>query len=388
MKKRMKKKTQSKTKIFTYWIDISGACNLRCPSCPSGNFLPTEFRSGARNPTGFMEFELFEAILAKIRADDVSYNPQIHLYNWGEPLLHPEVGRFVATALRRGFYCGVSSNLNLDRNLEDVVAAGPDYFRISLSGFDQETYGRTHRKGNIETVKANMRKLRALMTRHGQEFYCEVLYHVYRDNAGADMAGMIALCDELKFRFGPVWAYFMPAEKTLEVLAGSVSESDRTVLELLAIPPVDAVRVSLPFRDHPCDVQQRTMAINFDGSVQLCCNTYDRAHVIALSFLDVGHDELQERKHRHPLCDRCIAAGVHMASSYGAGPALDEVGNRALEAARQPYRLHQFGEPTVEHVDTGPVLPTGWPESRMTRRKPVRGLRALAWKLGLRPRWR
>ena len=58
-----------RNKVFTYWIDIVGTCNLRCPTCPTGNFLDTEFSVG-RNPTGFMDYELYVSILNKIRDDN------------------------------------------------------------------------------------------------------------------------------------------------------------------------------------------------------------------------------------------------------------------------------------------------------------------------------
>jgi len=31
----------------------------------------------------------------------------------------------------------------------------PDFFRVSLSGFTQKNYGKTHRRGNIDVVKEN-----------------------------------------------------------------------------------------------------------------------------------------------------------------------------------------------------------------------------------------
>ena len=51
-----------RNKLFIYWVEIVGACNLRCPTCPQGNFLEPEFSVG-RNPTGFMELALYKKIL-------------------------------------------------------------------------------------------------------------------------------------------------------------------------------------------------------------------------------------------------------------------------------------------------------------------------------------
>ena len=120
-----------RNKLFTYWIEIVGTCNLRCPTCPQGNFLDNELSVG-RNPTGFMELTLYKQILEKIKADNISDRIEIHLYTWGEPLLHPKVAEFVSLTKEMGFFCGLSSNHNLDKNLKEVIKAGPDFFRILL----------------------------------------------------------------------------------------------------------------------------------------------------------------------------------------------------------------------------------------------------------------
>ena len=52
-----RKKTR---KQYLYVIDVVGTCNLRCPSCPVGNMQE------ANRATGFMDAELYEAILDKI----------------------------------------------------------------------------------------------------------------------------------------------------------------------------------------------------------------------------------------------------------------------------------------------------------------------------------
>jgi pyruvate-formate lyase-activating enzyme len=64
---------------------------------------------------------------------------------------------------QNGLYVMISSNLSIKKNLEEVIRAEPDEIKISLSGFTQEVYSRTHVKGNIELVKQNMILIRDLM---------------------------------------------------------------------------------------------------------------------------------------------------------------------------------------------------------------------------------
>src|SRR5438876_585328 len=137
---------------FIYNIDVIEGCNLRCPSCPVGNFREAE------RPRGRMSVEMFDAIMDKVACETPNVQ-HVGLFSWTEPLLHPELARIIASVKAHGFSCHLSSNLNRIDRLEQVVASNPDRFRISLSGFTQEVYQQTHSGGNIEQVKANMRRL-------------------------------------------------------------------------------------------------------------------------------------------------------------------------------------------------------------------------------------
>ena len=361
-----------RTKVYSYWIDIVGTCNLRCPTCPTGNYGQSG-PGDERNPTGFMDLELYRQILKKIRADDISDRTEIHLYNWGEPLMHPKVAEFVAATKAAGFYCGLSSNFNLEKNIKDIVKAGPDFFRVSLSGFYQQTYAQTHRRGDIRMVKSNMYRLRHYMDMLDKPFFVQTLYHVYRHNAGDDLTMIVKLCEELGFNLNLVWAFFMPAEKAVACLNGRCTDEDRKTIDMLAIGLEEAAALSMPHKDMDCSLRRAQTSINFDGTVQLCCATYERAHIIAPSFLDVDHNELQRRKYANPMCGPCMDSGVHALYTYAAGAEFDRVGNEALARAGSPYRMSQFSEPNLAlrqgTSDAAIALP------RMAQPKKNRGLR-------------
>ena len=368
-------------KTFTYWVDIVGACNLRCPSCARGNFKSDDVIS-ALPPAGLMDFGLFKDVLRKIKLDGPSLNPQVHLYNWGEPLLHPEVAKFVEYTLGQGLYCGLSANLNYDRTLRDVIKAGPDFFRVSLSGYYQQNYGRTHRRGNIERVKANMRKVREYMDEFDKNVYVQVNYHVYRHNAGADLEKMIEFCNELKFHIGPVWAFYLPLEKNLDIVNGKIKPEDQKLLDLYVIPPKKAMELAMPHRHKICPVRERAMVINFDGSVPLCCNTFDQAHNIAKSFLELEHEELQQRKHDNPLCGPCMDNAIHVYLAYEAGDVMDKEGNRVLREMNNPLEIHQYEKGVrVVSREKGPLPIIARPEEEISTRRKVRGIKAIPYQL-------
>lgn len=314
-----------------YNIDVIEACNLRCPSCPQGNMRGTD------RPRGVMSAETLGAILDKAQRETpvIEY---VGLFSWTEPLLHPDLAALVRAVKSRGLTCFLSSNLNRIERLEEVLRARPDTLRISLSGYHQATYCQSHRGGNIETVKANMRELRRLMDKTHSKMNVLVGYHRYRHNMGEDFALMSAFARELGFTMEPVWAYYMPLEKTLAYHEGRPMPEDQPILDLLAISPDEQKAISQRLPASDCRLRASEMTLNADGSVMLCCSVFDSKNAIATSFLDTPHDELQRRKYTHALCGPCMSHELHKTAIMANMRARDRVGNRNLRAGLSPAR--------------------------------------------------
>ncbi len=289
-------------------IDIVGSCNLACPACGHGN------APGASRPMGAMELELFERILDKVEREAAPGRPRIQLFNWGEPLLHPQAPEFIRRVKARGLSCRVSSNLVRPRDLRGVVAARPDWLRVSVSGFTQPVYGQTHRGGDVEQVKANMRLLRSHMDELGVPIAVEVNYHVYRHNVGSEYMSMRAFAEELGFAFEPIWSVAGSADKVLAWLEHGVPESDRPHVARLVHRPEESRDISNRYRHllppGECPLRDSVL-INSDGSVDLCCAVYD-VPPVAASFLDAGADDLQAAKRRASICGPCMDQGLHL----------------------------------------------------------------------------
>lgn len=333
-----------RNKLFIYWVEISGTCNLQCPSCATGNYIDSDFSDG-RNPTGFMDLSLYKQILEKIKSDNISDRTEVHLYTWGEPLLHPKIAEIISLTKEMGFPCGISSNLNIDKNLKELVKAGPDYLRVSLSGFYQENYKETHKGGDIRAVKSNMYRLRYLIDRYKSKTAVQVLYHVYRHNAGDDLLMMLKLCEELQFSLDPVWAFYTPLEKCLNYLDGKISDVDRKVIDMLAMDPLEVSKAAIPFKDQDCNLRKTQMTVNVDGSVQLCCATFDKALVVAPSFINTPHMELQKLRYDNDMCRACMNKGQHVYPTYLVGEKMDELGEKNLMANDAKFIFKQNSEP-------------------------------------------
>ena len=313
-----------------YLVEIAGCCNLSCPSCPNGN------SHGANRTKGLMGLELFKKTIDKISREPVTVE-YISLYNWGEPLLNPQVAAMIEYVNSFRYRCTISSNLNHQAGLEGVIRANPFQFRISLSGFSAPVYSRTHTPGNIEKVKEGLLLVRRLLDATHSPTIVEVCYHKYIDNTEEELQSIKALCDNLGFRFVPTWAYFMPLEKSLYCCderrdrehfpdkAFSLSREDQRLIDLLAIHPRELKAIHLPFKDSECTLRSSQTAINFDGSVSLCCGVWDDAYKIAEDFCGISHDALQQRKYASPFCALCRDNAQHMVAVNYNVKQIDEI---------------------------------------------------------------
>jgi len=289
-----------------HWsIEIVGACNLKCPSCPRGNFGTV---AGKR----VMRPERFAAIVDHIAKIDrgTSY---VAIYNWGDTLLHPNLKEILDILNERLFYIAASSNLSMPKpNLETIaqeLRCGE--LRISLSGFTQEVYGRSHRGGDIELVKSNMRQLRACLDAAGNhDIQVKVVYHVYKHNAH-EVSLMKEFAESLGFVFDPIKAILFPVEHMMDYLDKGCSSSEdfNNMAEYMLEPLRQVLRRGSP---HSICKFWKQNNIDVDGAVTLCCITFDRTrNTIAHDVLAEGSvGALLARKRSHPMCSGCMSHSI------------------------------------------------------------------------------
>jgi len=315
---------------YYFYVDPVGACNLRCPSCAVGNSPEVNNARGTLSPG------LLRRILAKATAECEVEG--VGLYNWAEPMLAPRLAELVATVHEFGLMCDLSTNLNRVRNLPALLRANPRSMRISLSGFSQAAYGITHRGGDIELVKANMRILSEVRAATGSTTAVEVCFHRYLSNRD-DEDPMRELCKTLGFSFLPMWALWLPLEKVLaaagETGYGALGAEDRRLLGNLALPLREALLAASSAPKSACHLQTRIVALDVAGRVQLCCGVYDASRFSIANYLDTPIEKIQALRLAHPTCETCQRHGVHDYFMYRI-PGADEIAaaNMAREAGR------------------------------------------------------
>lgn len=110
-------------KFKKIYIEITNVCNLACSFCPQTN-----------RPSEFMSLETFSAILVQIKP----FTDYIYLHVKGEPLLHPNLDKFLDLSYEKGFKVNITTNGTLARKVSSKIMLKPSLRQInfSLHSFD------------------------------------------------------------------------------------------------------------------------------------------------------------------------------------------------------------------------------------------------------------
>ncbi|WIV12643.1 radical SAM protein [Proteiniborus sp. MB09-C3] len=105
------------------YIEITNVCNLSCRFCPQTMRRPE-----------FMELKTFSNILEQIKP----YTDYIYFHVKGEPLLHPEIDRFLDLSYEKGFKVNITTNGTLINKAKDKIFLKPALRQVnfSLHSFD------------------------------------------------------------------------------------------------------------------------------------------------------------------------------------------------------------------------------------------------------------
>ncbi|MBF0232155.1 MAG: hypothetical protein HQK65_03850 [Desulfamplus sp.] len=291
-------------KRFNYQVDVAGMCNLHCISCPRGNW-PRH-----RKP-GFMSADTYSRLINKIVLND-PWTGIITLYNWGEPLLNPELPEIIRLTRDRGLLSAVSSNLAIKKDFEEVVRASPDWFRISNSGWGRN-YEITHTGAKWDQFLFNCKKLSEYRQRHSPQMIVEFFFHIYSHNR-QDFSRIQSLCDELGFTLRYRHAALAPLDNIALVVEGkNLTDAAEYTRKLQFLHVEEVMDIARSEKDRPCFYMNH-LWIDWDLSVAHCMEWYDPALVLLeKNFMSVTLDEIEDTRISSDHCRICMEKSIHRA---------------------------------------------------------------------------
>jgi MoaA/NifB/PqqE/SkfB family radical SAM enzyme len=312
-------------------VEPSGACNLRCPLCPTGLKL-TERDGYTLSP------EAFERALGWFR-----YTLRtITFWNYGEPFLNRDLARMVALASRNGILTQMSTNgMFLERPmLDDILQAGLTRLIVSVDTPHAGVYPRYRVRGDFERVVRGIRHAARRKRELGSRTEIVAQYMLMQDSEDVDAMiahGRSLGADKVVVKTLGIGSAVPEPEEREWALMPEADEFNRYVSR-------EDVRSKIHWDDARCSYIWGRMVLNSDGHCVPCCR-----------------DQLAE----HDLGN--VAGGRTLASVWN-GPGYRRYRRRIRETQREAVMCQRC--PELLHKDMDPGLVFAAPAEAQTAAPP------------------
>jgi hypothetical protein len=231
-------------------VDVTTACNFRCPMCPAGQTGP--FFPGLTRGL-FLDRELYRLALAEGAAFGL---PSLRLGLTGEPLLVEDIHQWVAEAKEAGVLdvSLITNGALLAPELSQaLMAAGLTRLMVSVDAARPETYARVRPGGRWETLQENLAGFLAVRREAGSELPLLRLSFV-------EMEINLAERDQFRELFAPLADYL----------------SFQLYHNILGLPETDLAPAGAADPAGFCPEPFTRLALQADGGLFPCCSDFGR----------------------------------------------------------------------------------------------------------------
>jgi hypothetical protein len=131
-------------------LELTNHCNTRCLHCP---------HEMISRPKGQMDWLTYETVVRKIRAYAQGQEFSLSFSGMGEPLLNPNIYRFIEH-VSSDAYTGFSSNGSAltKKNVKRLIQAGLDVIYFSFNGDEPELFARMMGGLSFDSILDNLRR--------------------------------------------------------------------------------------------------------------------------------------------------------------------------------------------------------------------------------------
>lgn len=304
-----------KTPLSVY-IDPGNLCNFKCFFCPTAH---NKLLKSVQRPVGMMPMALFKRTVDGINFPDKI--KALHLFKDGEPLLHKDIVKMIHYAKSKNVAEKIDLTTNgsllTDELIAKLIESGLDLMRISVEHVDSAGYKRiTKNYSDYEQIKNNVRKL----FEYKKSVSSKMIVFVKIINVDLSESQKQKFIDD----FGPFCDFY----NFDEVIGWSngfqhiINISDKSIDGLFTLNKKRVI----------CPELFKTMAVNFNGDVSVCCADWSMGITIgntgksSLSELWNGHvlknlrikHVYGKRKEIRPCCDCQLIEGVDPISDLDA----------------------------------------------------------------------
>lgn len=266
-------------------MEISSACQLRCPLCPIGN-------ETFERTSELMDFKIFKKVVDEIG----DYIYRINLNGMGEPTLNHQILPMIKYAKEKGIYVDLYTNFQLEKTsmIEGLIDAGLDSVLIAMDGASKENYEEYRVGGKYEAIISNVKHLVASRKKRGGKTpEINIQFIPLNHNKGDldKMSGLVRSlgADNLYVKRPFLFRGTGDSEKDHEYI--KTDETQKTEADGYNLYKVDEKGASWQLKTkNVCDYLWTSTVVLADGSVSPCCFDYDGT----VNFGNVGEHKFQD----------------------------------------------------------------------------------------------
>ncbi len=262
-------------------VETTNDCNLNCKIC---------MRRHLRRPVGYMSFEDFKTLPLK-------EFKEICLHGWGEPLLHPDIFKFVKYVKSLGLKASLGTNgLLVDKRMDEIFE----------SGLDEIAFGIYTLKGKSKVIE-NLRELVEEKKKRKAKLTIYIDITIWRDNL-EEIPEIVKLGLDIGVDGIVLHRVFNIYGVDPDVHYIS-EEEEKQLFE--TVKKIGGKRVYLPIKHfNPCRVVLHTMFVTWDFKQTPCVflSEYYLGDAKGIDFKTMleRHLKFVSKMRSHDICSKCF----------------------------------------------------------------------------------
>lgn len=252
---------------YTVYIDPTNCCNFICPFCPTGQ---NDLLERVQRAKGFMTMQIYKKIIHDLEVLTMGGKKQIerlHLYKDGEPLLNPNIGEMVACVKKanvtRSVELTTNGSLLTEEKITEILDAGLDVIRVSIEHVNDLFYSQVSSgKYTYQDIINNVRLLYKAKKEQNSSLHVHVKIvdtNLTQEEKDIFINDVVSIADSWNVDVLMGWS----SCDMFDYLLGGQAKTKRVRQDRIVCPE--------PFTK---------LAINFDGTVSVCCVDWRYALVI------------------------------------------------------------------------------------------------------------
>lgn len=284
-------------------IEISNICNARCTWCTTG----LKNRNGCTPSPEYMSAESFEKGLLYMRDNGIiDNNTELELYNWGEPFLNPEINDICGIIVKYGYSYHLSTNASVYRSIAPENLKTLSGFRVSLSGFSEETYSVTHAL-NYQQVMNNISKFSDMLRNAGKQGVMDISFLVYMFNVH-EINDAKDYFNDMGITLTPRLAYYADFDQFQMFLKGNMPNDVKELSRKHIIEDLWRKRAQQAPDTFSCP-QFNFIVLNHKWDIVPCCRLTDEDSIGNL--FDMSLEDIRTARNNVYKCKDCISTKQH-----------------------------------------------------------------------------